>query len=81
MISHKIGIPKISPAYPDDVMWDSSSSRMYNSFKELFGTAVLTFVTAGAVLSSGTLSVKYDMVELTSARVFAIAIANSFVSK
>jgi len=80
LTEHRLPIPSVKPAFPDDVAWNSETSRMYETFKEFFGTAVLTFVTAGAVLSSGTLSVKYDLVELTSARVFAIALANSFVS-
>ena len=70
----------ISPAFPDDVKWNNDTSRMHETFKEFFGTAVITFVTCGSVLSTGSLSIKYDMVELTSGRVFAIALANAGVS-
>jgi hypothetical protein len=80
MKTHIVNTKNVAWSYPDDVSFNSDDSRIYNSFKEFFGTTVLTFVTAGAVLSSGALSVKYDLVELTSGRVFAIAMANACVS-
>ena len=77
---HTIGTSTISPAFQTDVEWNNDTSRMHETFKEFFGTAVITFVTCGSVLSTGSLSIKYDMVELTSGRVFAIALANAGVS-
>ena len=41
---------------------------------------MLTTVTAGSVLASGQLSIKFDLVELTTGRIFCIALANAFVS-
>ena len=70
---------KITPCFPDDHEFDNDGNRLHDTFREFWGTTVLTFVTAGAVLSSGALSVKYDLVELTSGRVFAIALANACV--
>lgn len=55
-------------------------ARLTASFYEFFGSLVLTYVSSAAVLSSGTLSIKYDLVELTSARIFCCATAAAFVS-
>lgn len=53
--------------------------RIGATFYEFMGSLVLTYVSAAAVLSSGTLSVKYDMVELTSGRALAIAVATASI--
>ena len=80
MNTHKLAThKKITPCFPDDQEFDNDGNRLHDTFREFWGTTVLTFVTAGAVLSSGALSVKYDLVELTSGRVFAIALANACV--
>ena len=71
----------IAPAKPEDVMWDSSRTRAANTTREFFGSMILTTVTASAVLASGQLSIKFDLVELTAWRVLCIALANAFVSR
>ena len=48
-------------------------------FMEFFGTCMITFVTTGSVLSTGALSVKYDLEELRPGRIFGIAFANAAV--
>ena len=49
-------------------------------FIEFFGTCMLTMVTTGAVLSTGSLAVKYDLEELRPGRILGIAMANAAVS-
>ena len=70
----------VVPAKPEDVAWDSPRLRAANAAKEFFGSMILTAVTAGAVLASGQLSVKFDLLELTAGRIVCIALANAFVS-
>ena len=49
-------------------------------FVEFFGVCMLTVITTGAVLSTGSLAVKYDLEELRPGRIFGIALANAAVS-
>ena len=55
-------------------------SRLRSAVVEFFGTMTLTYVTAGAVLATGVISMKYDLVEVTPGRLLAIALANALVS-
>jgi hypothetical protein len=49
-------------------------------FVEFFGVCMLTVITTGAVLSTGSLAVKYDLEELRPGRILGIALANAAVS-